>query len=62
MTHATHYPHFTNAPGPVVVRLDGAPVSPPLMSGKAAFAWLIDHQGQSVHYALTYGGYSVTPA
>ena len=24
-----------------------------------AFMWLIDHQGQSVHYALTHGGYEI---
>lgn len=25
----------------------------------SAFAWLLRHQGQSVHYATTYGGYSI---
>ena len=24
-----------------------------------AFNWLLDHQGQSIHYAITYGGYKV---
>jgi len=27
----------------------------------AAFTWLLRHQGQSVFYATTYGGYAIAP-
>lgn len=41
------------------VHRDGTPVSPVLDSENEAFAWVLRHQGQSFHYATTYGGYEV---
>lgn len=48
-----------NSPGPCVVTKDGKEVSPVLDNGDAAFSWILRHQGQSVEYALRWGGYSV---
>lgn len=48
-----------NIPGPCVVTRDGKEVSPVLDNGDAAWTWILRHQGQSVEYALRYGGYSV---
>ncbi len=47
--------------GPMVITRDGKDVSP-VVEGSAAFSWLLRHQGQSVEYALRYGGYSARPA
>ena len=41
----------------VYVTRDGKRVSPALPDENAAYAWLLRHQGQSTHYATTYGGY-----
>jgi hypothetical protein len=37
---------------------DGKQVAGPFDSEVDAFGWLLNHQGQSVHYATTYGGYA----
>ena len=48
--------------GPMVVQRDGVDVSPVFAQQNDAFAWILRHQGQSVDYALQYGGYRVVPA
>ena len=42
------------------VKRDGAMVAE-CADANAAFTWLLQHQGQSVHYATTYGGYAIVP-
>jgi hypothetical protein len=58
---ASDYPNATDATGPVVVCRDGKRISKVMDAGHA-FGWLLNHQGQSVSYALMYGGYSVRSA
>jgi hypothetical protein len=48
--------------GPCVVMRDGEPISPVLDTPDDAFYWLQRHQGQSIAYCLTYGGYRVVKA
>lgn len=43
--------------GPLRVTVGGKPVSPILPCADRAFAWIALRQGQSVAYALTFGGY-----
>ena len=43
----------------VVVTRDGGRVSPVLPDENTGFGWLLHHQGQSVHYATTHGGYAI---
>lgn len=49
------------APGWVVTRY-GRPVSPALPDENAGFAWILDHQGMSVDWAMRYDGYGITEA
>jgi uncharacterized membrane protein len=42
----------------VVVTKDGEKISE-AMSPDEAFAFVLDHQGQSYEYAMKYGGYSL---
>lgn len=44
--------------GLFAVKHDGKPIVGPL-DENGAFAFLLHHQGQSVSYALTYGGYTI---
>lgn len=60
MTHDYTYPPLPA--GPVVVTLDGEPMTDVLDNADDAFVWLIRHQGQSVSYALRYGGYKIVAA
>jgi hypothetical protein len=47
--------------GPYVVTRDGAVISPTFNEGLfEAIGWLHRHQGQSVDYAIRYGGYRIT--
>lgn len=43
----------------VIITHDGETVAE-VEDGNAAFRWLLRHQGQSVDYALRWGGYRVT--
>lgn len=45
----------------VKVTRDGKTVAE-VETGSDAFIWLLRHQGQSVNYALRYGGYNVLDA
>jgi len=42
-----------------VVTRDGGRVSPVLPDENAAFGWLLQHQPQSVEYAIRYGGFEI---
>lgn len=42
------------------VKKDGMMVTE-CADANAAFTWLLHHQGQSVLYATTYGGYAIVP-
>lgn len=42
------------------VKKDGMMVTE-CADANAAFTWLLHHQGQSVFYATTYGGYAIVP-
>ena len=42
----------------VIVTKDGKEISEP-MSPDQAFAFVLDHQGQSYEYAMKHGGYSL---
>jgi hypothetical protein len=44
-----------------VIRLDGE-IQTITMNEAAAYAWLHNNQPHSVHYATTYGGYTVEDA
>lgn len=41
------------------VTRDGQDVSPTFATEDEAYAWLLRHQGQSVDYAMRYGGYGI---
>ncbi len=43
----------------VIILQDGRQVAE-VADSNAAFAWLLRHQGQSVDYAIRWGGYRVT--
>jgi hypothetical protein len=43
----------------VIIKQDGKQVAE-VEHSNAAFEWLLRHQGQSVSYAMRYGGYTVT--